>query len=88
MSRILCSLYKHYTFRPSRPRNYVFGTLVKLDNVYHGSGSRVSHLSNWSDNKHVGLKCIPADADGSGQPSRLLNVPDRCLLFGMVGGRV
>lgn len=58
-------------------------TLARLDNAYHGWGSKVTHLSNWIENKHKGLKCIPAD--GSGQPFELSKVSGRHLLFGMVG---
>lgn len=58
-------------------------TLTRLGNAYHGWGSKVNHLSNWIENKHKGLKCIPTE--GSGQPFEMLKYSDRHLLFGLVG---
>lgn len=60
-------------------------TLARVDDVYHIWGSKTTHLSNWSGDKHDGLKGIPDD--GSGQFSRSLKVPGRHLLFGMFGGK-
>lgn len=61
-------------------------TLARVDNVYHIIwGSKATHLSNWSGDKHDGLKGIPHD--GSGQFSRSLKVPGRHLLLGMCGGK-